>query len=175
LCYLREPLVKVNLFTDPKTGKPSGKAVACYKDDSTLVRDAAGKPVRWRWKRNVLPQIFMPRIYARTFVRLTLRRAEWLEAITGEEAQMEGVKHDGLVGYYCDEGDPTDPEDMGTHRCNWRAGFIALWDSINAPKPVTQRQSDYRLRHGPPKLSKPRYAFRDNPAVMVLGFDLVKI
>ena len=163
LCYLREPLMR---------GATSKKAH--YVDDAEPVLDAKGRHVPWRWKRKVLPQIFMPRIYARTFVRLTLRRAEWLEAITGEEAQMEGVKHDGLVGYYCDEGDWNDPQDFGTHRCNWRAGFIALWDRINAPKPVTQRQSDYWLRHGQPKFSKPKYAFHDNPAVMVLGFELVK-
>lgn len=80
------------------------------------------------------PSIFMPRWASRLTLEILRIRVERLQDITEDDCIDEGVPHDGLVGYYCEEGDPNDPEDIGAHRCNWRAGYKQLWDSLNAAR-----------------------------------------
>lgn len=101
--YLREPLAKVYV------GTPRRRAVAAYADDGQFVLGDDLLPVKWRWKRNHLPSIHMPKTAARTFVKLTVRRAEWLRDITDEEIVREGIPGDG-------------------HR------FVYLWNSINGKR-----------------------------------------
>ena len=74
--------------------------------------------------------LFMPRWASRITLEVTKVRAQRLQDISEEDAQAEGVEHDELVGYYCDERDG----EFGMHRCNWRAGYRAMWDSINGKK-----------------------------------------
>ena len=129
--YLREPLA-CKAVAPPNQPLYVGNVrvkrgrFACYQDNGSLVL-VGGKPLVWRWKNKVLPSVFMPRQAARVFATVTGRRAEWLSAITDADCRAEGVQHDGLVGYYCDDMDG--PE--GSNRCNWRAGYFALWDRIH--------------------------------------------
>lgn len=84
----------------------------------------------WKWK----PAIHMPRWASRITLEITQVRVQRLQDISEDDAKAEGVEHDGIVGYYCDDGNPNDPEDFGAHRCNWRFGFKMLWESINAKR-----------------------------------------
>lgn len=108
--YLREPLVKTKATAFDIRGKGY---VAAYKDDGKQVMHK-GKPVKWRWKRKVLPQIHMPRLYARTLAVLTVKRGEWLHEITEEEAGLEGVSYPAAGP-----------------QSSYRLAFKSLWNSIN--------------------------------------------
>lgn len=112
--YLREPLVKTKATAFDASGKGY---VAAYRDDGKQVMHK-GKPVKWRWKRKVLPQIHMPRIYSRTLVVLTVKRGEWLHEITEEEAIDEGIYPKDIVRNWGSLKPPL-------------ATFRELWDSIN--------------------------------------------
>lgn len=112
LRYLREPLVKCETA--------SGGAVALYADDDQSVRDAARLEVDWRWQRDRLPQIHMPRIYVRTVCRITGIRVERVQDITEADAIAEGAS----------DAD----EYAGITYANYRTGFRYLWDSINAKR-----------------------------------------
>lgn len=106
--YLREPLIK--------RCHPKGFYVAHYADDDEPVIDeATEQPVHWRWKDAGLAQLFLPKEYARTFVKLTGVRAERLHAITNNDALAEGTP------------------DLRTMENNWdlRQCFAKLWDDIN--------------------------------------------
>lgn len=94
---------------------------------STVYR-ADGEPSYWenygtKWK----PSIFMRKEYSRITLEVTAVRVERLQDISEDDCRSEGVKHDGFVGYYCDELDG----EYGSHRCNWRAGYKRLWESIH--------------------------------------------
>lgn len=102
--YMREPLVK------------DSQGVARYADDNALVYAPTGELVTWRWQRDILPQIFMPKDLARTFVTLTEIRGEQVQDISFEDAIAEGV----------DNGDPLHPFAV--------YDFSMLWDSINAKR-----------------------------------------
>jgi len=108
--------------------------------------DGEDKPDDRKWK----PSIFMPRAASRITLEVLSVRAERLQMITEADAKAEGTPDDALVHYYCDEGDPDDPNDFGTHRCNWRYAFSRLWESINGKRPGC--------------------AWDDNPLVWVIEF-----
>lgn len=75
--YLREPLERI-------------ADCACYRDNHNLVLGLDGEPVDWRWQRDSLPQIHMPRELARHFVRVTDVRVERLQEISEADAVAEG-------------------------------------------------------------------------------------
>lgn len=80
----------------------------------------------YKWKS----PLFMPRAASRLTLELTDVRVEHVQDISQGDAQAEGVEHDNLVGYYCDEAEG----EFGGHRCNWRVGYMLLWDEINGKK-----------------------------------------
>lgn len=64
-CYMREPLYH------------GFGGVAYYRDDLTIVRHAlTGEPITWRWKKDVLTSIFMPKEAARFVYRYESIRVE---------------------------------------------------------------------------------------------------
>lgn len=106
LRYMREPLYH------------GFGGVAYYQDDDRMVTNLlTGEPITWKWKVDVLSQLFMPKIAARTFKRYDFIRAERLKAITEADAMAEGVTA-SIVG---SDLDPL----------KYRAGFQTLWNSIN--------------------------------------------
>lgn len=89
--------------------------------------DAEAKRCREDFGYTWRSPLFMPRWVSRLTLEVTDVKVQQLQEISAEDAQAEGVEHDDLVGYYCDELEG----EFGAHRCNWRVGFSALWDSIN--------------------------------------------
>lgn len=103
--YLREPLYR------------GDDGLAYYRDDRAIVTDGiSGQPVPWRWKNDILTQIFMPREIARTFVMWEVYRLHELIAITTEDVRAEGIRNTVDYG-------PILYED-----------FKALWDGINSKR-----------------------------------------
>lgn len=94
------------------------------------------------------PSIFMPRWASRISLEITEVRVERLQEISENDSEKEGVPHDNLVGYYCEE--PTHNSD-GVHRCNYRIGYKMLWERING-----------------------KQSWEQNPWVWVVTFRMVK-
>ncbi len=115
LRYLREPLIK------------GDDGIARYRDDGVLALDADGKMVTWRWKKDILSQIFMPQTMARTFVRLDAIRAERLQEISQADALAEGIiipEHkQGVVRLH---------GLAPVLRTSYSGEFALLWDKINS-------------------------------------------
>ena len=127
--YLREPLAESN----------SG---AVYADDGAPVF-YDGNQVEWRWKRARLPQIFLPKVYARTFVEVTGVRVERVQDISDDDAFAEGVLPNWTgprTGYTVGNPAPSG------------AAFADLWDSING---------------------KRGYGWEKNPWVFVISFKRI--
>lgn len=121
----REPNECVIYAASPGRHKYQSRGVV-EPCDARLTEDYLEKHKFW-YKR---PSIFMPRWASRITLEITNVRVERVQEISESDCQAEGVEHNGLVGYYCEEDDSD--EFGGTHRCNWRAGYALLWDSINA-------------------------------------------
>lgn len=86
-CYMREPM---------HAGFGSH---AYYKDDVSIVRHAlTGEMIEWRWKKDVLTSIFMPKEAARSIYQYTSIRVERVQDISEEDAIAEGVQlHGGFL------------------------------------------------------------------------------
>lgn len=81
LRYLREPLCK------------GEDGLAHYRDDRAVVIDRDGQSIKWRWKNDVLTQIFMPRDAARYFVNWEVVGIQKVADITIQDVKAEGVVH----------------------------------------------------------------------------------
>jgi len=84
---------------------------AAYTDDGRLVW-VDGKPVDWRWQRDYLSPIHMPKEAARLWLPVKAMRVERVQDITNEDVQAEG---------FAPWGDKY-------------ARFADLWDSLNAKR-----------------------------------------
>ena len=131
-CYMREPLVRG--FGD----------VAYYKDDGVMVRDfLKGEPITWRWKKDVLTSIFMPKEAARSIYQYASIDVERVQEISRDDAKAEGVS-----------GVWKNPPEKGEHYSRvmlnpYVANYSVLWDEINAER---------------------GYPWDSNPWVWVLGY-----
>lgn len=77
----------------------------------------------WKWKRDILPSIFMPRWASRISLRIVEIRVERVQELNREDFIAEGMpQYTRARGVLSDN--PPDPR--------WK--FIELWDSINAKK-----------------------------------------
>lgn len=79
--YLREPLVR------------GTNGLAYYRDDHVVVLDGQGQYVKWRWKKEVLSQIFLPAELARSFFSWTVIGIQHIADITRDEIKAEGVRN----------------------------------------------------------------------------------
>lgn len=102
LRYLRESLYKGH------------NGMAYYRDDDLIALDACDQPIPWKWKKDVLSQIFMPVIAARCFFNWKVVRLQQISTISLEDICAEGVQ--GVFDH---------PEKL-------REAFVNLWNSINA-------------------------------------------
>lgn len=117
--YMREPL------------RMDRYGLVRYSDDNTVAFTDTDKIMRWRWQRDVLPQIFMPKNLARTFVKLGQIRVERLQDIEKDE-NLEDVFREGLYkGSYCEFVDD-EPTDINLEEAV--EDFKELWNEINAKR-----------------------------------------
>lgn len=134
-CYMREPL--------ERTGK-----YAFYKDDNAPVTSlVTGEWLEWRWKKDILTSIFMPKEAARFVYQYTSIRVERVQDISEEDAIAEGVVKNA-DGYFS----VAMPEDHAAKSvsCNSAVGaYQVLFDHIN-------------LKRG--------FGWDSNPWVWVLGY-----
>ncbi len=100
--YLREPLIK------------GEDGLAYYRDDKSIVVDRDGQYIKWRWKKDILTQIFMPRDAARWFFEWKVVGIQKIDDISIEDIRAEGVRHTVNYGPIL-----------------WEE-FKHLWDVINA-------------------------------------------
>ncbi len=100
--YLLEPLYNLVGF-------------AYYDTDKSKVMHA-GEHVTWRWQNQGIPQIFLPRIYARYFMRLVSVSLQHVQDIHPEDARAEGVVNNDTTPHRQDQFVPA---------------FAQLWDSIH--------------------------------------------
>lgn len=104
--YMREPLIRDGGY-------------ARYKDDGEKVKSLlTGEVIEWRWKKDVLSGLYMPKEAARTFKQYAFIHAERLKSIGEDGAQAEGV-----------DFIPSAPAAL-----NHRTAFALLWDKINAKR-----------------------------------------
>jgi len=109
LAYYRD--VGPNHFLDP----------SC---DAPVISLITGKPIPWRWKRDILTSIHMPTEAARTVRKVTDIRVERVQEITPLAAVYEGYSFDLPSA---------ESSDVYTDRM-LVAWFRTLWDSINAKR-----------------------------------------
>ncbi len=83
-------------------------------NSAVMVNQTIGDMLKWRWKRDILPAMFMPKEASRILLEITDVRAERLQEISREDCRREG-------SYMA-----TDQDDEG--------GFVNLWDSLNGKK-----------------------------------------
>ena len=73
--------------------------------------------VDWKWKRDTLPSIHMPRWASRITLEITEVRAERIQQISYEDIRAEGVE-----------------SNLNLETTEARNDFLDLWDSINAKR-----------------------------------------
>jgi hypothetical protein len=136
-CYMREPLYH------------GFGGIAYYRDDLTMVRHAlTGEPITWRWKKDVLTSIVMPKEAARSIYQYKEIRVERVQEISRDDARAEGVS-----------GVWKNPPEKEEHYLRvllnpYVANYSVLWDEINSER---------------------GYPWDANPWVWVLGYKPIKI
>jgi hypothetical protein len=136
-CYMREPLYH------------GFGGVAYYRDDLTMVRHAlTGEPITWRWKKDVLTSIFMPKEAARSIYQYASISVERVQDISRDDAKAEGVS-----GIW--KNPPEKEEHYSRVLLNpYVANYSVLWDMINAER---------------------GYPWESNPWVWVLNYVSVEV
>lgn len=99
---------------------------AGYSVDNTavMVRGTIGDMLKWRWQRDILPAMFMPREASRALLEITELRMERLQDITQEGAIAEGFF------FYVDEFQPG-----ASYSFKPKDFFRRYWDSLNPRYP----------------------------------------
>lgn len=120
LRYLREPIVKVKLH-----GVESHWAQ--YFDDGKPVFELKSA-VEWRWKPGTLSQLLLPKVYARTFVRLTVVEPQRVMDMTEAQAVAEAVAVDRGGSYHV-----VGHEGVWAH-ATAKGCFETLFDHLNRGK-----------------------------------------
>ncbi|MBE2178907.1 MAG: hypothetical protein IAE97_00340 [Chthoniobacterales bacterium] len=121
LRYMREPLIRIGGF-------------AWYADDETPAFSlTTGQHIKWRWRRDYLPHMFMPAEAARWFARIGNIRVERLQDINGQDAIAEGIE--SFRRDVSTHATVTTFRDYLTGATDRAAiqSFQTLWQSINGP------------------------------------------
>lgn len=106
--YMREPIY--NGFG----------GVAFYQDDDVMVLNIlTGEPITWRWKKDTLSGLYMPKEAARTFKQYEFIRVEHVQEIEFGDVSAEGV---------------TRPQTHYPKKYAEFDEFVKLWNSINAKR-----------------------------------------
>jgi hypothetical protein len=146
LLYLRESLRR-----EPA---PVPGLIARFAADRVAVQ----RLEHWRWQRDHLPAIHMPRELSRAVLRVTERvRREQLQWITEEEALREGVV---LVPFYPDDGFPLSK------------GFMVGQDDGQSPLLPSAVQAFRELWES--LHNDPGQRWNDDPALARIPFELVE-
>ena len=116
--YMREPIYRG--FGD----------VAYYQDDDVMVQSLlTGEAITWRWKKDVLSGLYMPKEAARTFKRYEFIRVERLHDLAEGDAGEEGVQ---ARGAFVVISDPAKPRLLTGNLMIDK--YAILWDSLNAKR-----------------------------------------
>lgn len=114
--WVREKLVAGSLL---------GSRVARYARDGQVVLHD-GNAITWRWERDWLSPLHMPREAARLLLRLVKdARVERVDDIDGDGARREGVSYDGAVWWFAYKG-----------RFSAREAFLAAWSELHPTVPL---------------------------------------
>lgn len=87
--------VKEGLFRGSPLDSAASRFATCYRGDfaiATVGNEPCGRCFTWRWKRNFLPSIFMPREAARTWGVVKAVRAERVQHIRPGDVKAEGFQ-----------------------------------------------------------------------------------
>ena len=105
-----------------------GNTEELYLEFSPLA--ASDLPVRWKWKRDYLPSMFMPKKFARLWLEVTAVRVERLRDISTSDVWAEGISQDEYETWVEDCSNIG-----GGGHCELpQAWFERLWNSINGKK-----------------------------------------
>jgi len=134
--------IKETLFRHPYLNE------AGYILDGTpvFINQTIGDCLKWRWTRDILSAMFMPKEAARYFITITGVEAKRLQDLTEEDAQAEGA---------------TRPPNYSLTP-HYREWFKWLWDSINAKRVTTTGDMGTITGEG--------YPWETNPWVFVYSF-----
>lgn len=139
-CYMREPMVR-------------NGAYAWYKDDNQpVISVVTGEMLKWRWKKDLLTSIFMPKEAARFVYQYESIWVERVKDITEENACAEGVIND-IDGYFKIDL-PEDHAAKLVSSNSARGTYQVLFDHIN-------------LKRG--------FGWDSNPWVWVLGYEPAEV
>lgn len=108
-CYVREEFCRK--FSKGATLWVK-EALFRSEKERTVYFDSVDTGISWRWKRNTLPAMFMPREAARIFLKITGVRIQRLQEISTDDALKEGFAS--------------------------RKDFLDYWDSLYTRKPALQ-------------------------------------
>ena len=91
---------------------------AGYLIDNTpvMINSTIGDMLKWRWKKDILPAMFMPKETSRILPEITELRAERLQEITPADCIAEGI----ATSVSCD--------------AELQLRYRNLWDSLNSKK-----------------------------------------
>lgn len=107
--YLREPIYNFNLL-------------ATYQDDDKSLHATSGDLIRWRWKNKALSQLHLPKIHARTFLKMKSIRCERIQDISEKDAKAEAT--------YLAIDKILTPNPDKTH-ITFKECFQVVWKTIN--------------------------------------------
>lgn len=131
--------------------------LVAYVGDPSLFARIDGELVRWPWKRRMIPGRYCPRRFSRIDLEVVGVRAEHLQDITEEDAQLEGLPRNWSLSDDDCDGDEWNGEEHGwltpaglevadvddCDECWWRgrlvraveyqarAAFRAWWDHMH--------------------------------------------
>lgn len=142
---LKEPYGKQGDFWYFREGLTRNGTACEYRLDRDLVNDR-GNPdffPMWKWKRNTLPSIHMPREHARRFAWVTSVRVERVQDISEEDATAEGIIYRIYDPGLCDGGKPGWEWRENHFAGSAKHGFELLWDHINAKRGHSWSKNDW--------------------------------